>query len=553
MRGQLLFKSGPIDARIIADYGRQRATTAAGVLEGVLRTYADGTNFANNYNDRAVRLGYTPVPYSLTDRVVDVNTNPRYKMWQAGVSAIVDYHLPGNTITSVTALRTWHWYPHNDGDSTSLDAGVDFHQANRQRQFSQELRVASEGKRRIDYVAGLYFLWQDIKAEATNIDGTQAAAWFLAPNTDPAVGAAALNGYAYFSHSEPITHSYAAFAQTIWHVTPQLDLTGGLRYTYETKSGYFDQYATGQSLAGLSVAQQAAAQAIRARYGVANSYEASTDAGRLSGQATIAYKVTPDVLAYLTYSRGHKFGGLNLANINVVGALAANPVIRPETIDNYEGGLKTSWLGGKLIANLAAFWTDDRSFQTTVVDVERNGASFFTNVGAIRSRGIEVDTRVAPTRWLSAYASGTFDDARYVSYPNSPCPIEVTGRTLCDLSGDRLPGVSKWAVSAGGEARAPLGRFSAHDVEVYAGGDYSFRSNFYTMSNLSIYSRIPGYDLINLRVGIRSRDGLFDVQLWGRNVFNTHYDLTRSAANTGAITYTPGDPATYGVTLRTRF
>jgi iron complex outermembrane recepter protein len=37
-----------------------------------------------------------------------------------------------------------------------------------------------------------------------------------------------------------------------------------------------------------------------------------------------------------------------------------------------------------------------------------------------------------------------------------------------------------------------------------------------------------------------------------RNVFDMHCDLTRSAANTGAITYTPGDPATYGVTLRTR-
>ena len=52
---------------------------------------------------------------------------------------------------------------------------------------SQELRVASEGQRRIDYVAGLYFLWQDIQAEATNIYGSQAAAWFLPPATDPVV------------------------------------------------------------------------------------------------------------------------------------------------------------------------------------------------------------------------------------------------------------------------------------------------------------------------------------------------------------------------------
>ncbi|WP_267389862.1 TonB-dependent receptor [Sphingomonas sp. GC_Shp_3] len=553
VRGQLLYKSGPLNVRVIGDAGKQHATTAAAVLEGVIRTYTNGTNFANNYTDRAARLGYTPVPYRLTGRSVDVDANPRYRMWQAGVSVIADYSLPGNTITSVTAARTWHWFPHNDGDGTSLDAGRDFHQSNVQKQISQELRIASEGTRRIDYVGGLYFLYQDIKAHAVNTYGSQAAGWFLAPSTDPVVGAAALNNYGYFSDSEPVTKSYAGFAQAIWHVTPKLDLTGGLRYTYETKDGYFNQYASGQSLAALTPTQQVSAQAIRARFGVANRYTAETSAGRLSGQATLAYKITPDVLAYATYARGNKFGGLNLANINVVGALAANPVIKPETIDSYEGGIKTSWFGGKLTANLAAFWTDDSDFQTTIVDVERNGASFFTNVGAVRSRGFELDSRAVPTRWLSLYASGTYDDARYVSYPNSPCPVEVTGQAVCDLSGARLPGVSKWAISAGGEVHTTAGEVYGRDVEVYAGSDYSYRSNFYTTANLSAYSLIAGYDLVNLRLGLRSSDGVIDLQLWGRNVFDTHYDLTRSAANTGAVTYTPGDPATYGVTIRTRF
>jgi iron complex outermembrane receptor protein len=554
LRGQLLFK--PTDAfklRVIGDYGRQHATTAAAVLEGVVRSYDNGTNFANNYTDRTTRLGYTPVPFSTTERTVDVDANPRYKMNQGGVSAIADLNLPGNSLTSVTAWRYWHWYPHNDGDSTSLDAGRDFHQSNEQQQFSQELRIASEGERRIDYVAGVYYLWQEIKANAVNAYGKRAADWFLAPTVDRVVGAAALKNYSYVSDSSPITNSYAAFTQGIWHITPTLDLTGGLRYTYEEKRGYFNQTASGADLSTLTTAQQAAAQAIRARYGIANSYTARTSAGRVSGQATLAYKVTPDVLTYATYSRGHKFGGLNLANINVVGALAADPVIRPETIDSYEVGLKTSWVNGRLIANIAAFWSDDRDFQSTIVDVERNGASFFTNVGAVRSRGIEVDARASAARWLSLYASGTYDDARYVLYQTSPCPIETTSQVLCDLSGARLPGVSKWAGSAGGEAHGDAGQVAGREVEFYAGGDHSYRSSVYTTANLSAYSRIAGYDLTNFRIGLRTRDGLLDIQAWGRNVFDTHYALTRSAANTGAVTYTPGDPATYGVTLRTRF
>jgi iron complex outermembrane receptor protein len=349
-----------------------------------------------------------------------------------------------------------------------------------------------------------------------------------------------------------VTNSYAAFGQAIWHVTPTIDLTGGLRYTYETKSGYFDQSATGASLAGLTPAQLAAANTIRARYGVANFYTSRTKEGRLSGSATLSWKVTPDALVYATYGRGHKFGGLNLANITTTGPFAADPVIKPETIDSYELGVKTGWFGNKLTANLAAFWTDDSDYQTTVVDVDRNNISYFTNVGKVRTRGFEGDLRANPAPWLSLYASGAYTDAKYVSYRNSPCPIETAGQAICDLSGQRLPGVSKWAASAGGEAHAGLGTVFGRDSELYFGADYSYRSNFYTTANLSRYSLIPNYSLVNARVGLRTLDGLLDVQVWARNIGDTLYYQSLSAGTTGSITGTLGDPQTYGITLRTR-
>ncbi|EZP54176.1 TonB-dependent receptor [Sphingomonas sp. RIT328] len=554
LRGQLLYQpTDRLKLRLIADWGRQSSFTANSILLGAIRTYDNGTLFANNYYDRAARLGYVPVAADAGLRTTDVDANPRYRMNQHGINVTTDLDLGAAMLTSVTAYRAWNWYPHNDGDSTPLDAGADFHQSNEQKQVSQELRVASTGSRRIDYVAGVYYLYQSIRAEAVNRYGSQAAAWFLAPTTNAAVGAAALNGYDVVSHSRPVTDSYAAFAQTIWHITGAVDLTTGLRYTYETKSGYFDQTATGASLAGLTAAQQTAAQTIRSRYGVANFYEASTEAGRLSGQATLSWKVARPVLAYLTYARGNKFGGLNLANITTTGQYAANPVIRPETIDSYEAGIKTSWAGGRLTANAAAFWTDVKDYQTTIVDIERNGVSFFTNAAKVRTRGLEGDLRAAPTRWLSLYASGTYDDARYISYANAPCPIEITGQTLCDLSGRRLPGVSKYAASAGGELRAPVGLTDGHDTDVYLGADYNYRSSSNTSASLSRYSLIPGYALANIRFGIRAPDGRFDIQVWGRNITNSVYYLSIGAANTGAITGTLGDPRTYGVTLRTKW
>ncbi len=553
-RGQLLItpRDSNFKLRIIGDYARQRARTGSSVITDVIRQYDNGTLFANNFTDRAGRLGYTPPAIDPGARIVDADGNPRYKMSQGGVNAIADLDLGRHALTSVTAYRFWDWYPHNDGDNTPLDAGRDFHQSNKQRQFSQELRIASSGDRRIDYVAGLYYFWQGIDAESINAYGRDGGRWFAAPAVDPVVASAALDEFLIRSTSRPVTRSYAAFAQGIWHITPAIDLTGGLRYTYEKKTGWFDQQVSGQSLAGLSPAQQAQALTIRNRFGTDNYFEAVSKAGRLSGQLTLSWKVTPDILLYGTYARGNKFGGLNLSNLTTTGPYAANPVIAPETIDTYEAGVKTSWFNNKLTANLAGFWSDVKDFQTTFVDYDRNNLSFFTNAGKVRTRGFEADFRTNPVSWVSLYGSAAYTDAKYASYPNAPCPIEITGQTSCNLDGRPLPGVSKWALSAGGEVRAPAGQFAGRAGEVYFGGDYSYRSTFNTSSSLSRYSQIPGYALANLRLGIRSDDGLYDIQFWARNLFDKDYYQSLSAANTGLVSGSLGDPRTYGVTLKTR-
>lgn len=554
VRGQLLFT--PTDTfklRLSADYGQQRSSTAASVLTGLLTNYTDGTAYPFGYLQRLSRVGVTPLPIDPGARRVALDGLANYWEEQGGITAIADAVLPGATLTSVSSFRTWNWSPHNDGDGTPATAGVDFHQANQQTQFSQEVRIASSGERRLDYVAGAYFFWQDIKAAALNAYGPDAANWFISPAAaTPQVAAAALNNYVIASRSEPKTVSYAAFAEGVFHATPKLDVTLGLRYTYEKMTGYFRQTASGAGLSGLTAAEQAQALTLRARYGAANSFNAETDKGSVTGRASLSYKWTPDLLTYATYSRGYKAGGLNLSNINTVGSLAVSPVVGPETLDAYELGLKSAWFDRRLTANLALFWTEDRNYQTTQVNLVNNVSSL-TNAGKVRSRGVEVDLQAQPIDDLSLYASATYDDASYRSYKNAPCAIEVHTTGVCDLSGLRLPGPSLWAVSAGGEYRHDAPQIRGAATQAYLGADYSYRSSFYTTAADSIYSRIPAYGLLNLRAGIRARDGAWDLQAWARNVGDTDYFLSLSAANTGAITGTLGDPRTYGVTLKARY
>src|SRR5262249_40656482 len=157
-------------------------------------------------------------------------------------------------------------------------------------------------------------------------------------------------------------------------------------------------------LSGLTPAGQAQAIGLRARYGAANSFSAKTDDGSVTGRASLAYKVTPDVLTYATYSPGYKAGGLNLSNINTLGALAVSAVVGPETIDAYELGLKSAWFDKRLTANFALFWTVDDNYQTTQVNL-LNNVSSLTNAGKARSRGVEADLQAQPIDGLNLYTS----------------------------------------------------------------------------------------------------------------------------------------------------
>jgi iron complex outermembrane receptor protein len=549
-RLQLLFTpSETFQVRVTGDYGQQFSNTSATVLTGLLTNYADdGTAYPNGYLARAARIGFTPLPIDPEARLVSTNTKNNYFEHHGGLSAIADWTLPGHTLTSVTAWRYWNWYPHNDADGTTRSAAIDFHQSNEQDQFSQELRLTSTGDRRLEYVVGAYYFWQDVNAEAVSYYGPAGADWFLAPTAgSAAVRSAALDNYSIVSDSSPVTKSVAAFGQGVLHLTDRLELTGGLRYTWEKISGFFDQRASGADISGLSAADQAAVRTLRARFGVANRFDPSFSDGALTGSVSLAYTVRDDLLAYGSWARGYKAGGINLSNINTAGANAVDPIVGPETLDAWEVGLKSSWFDKRLTANLALYWTVDDNYQTTQVNLINNISSL-TNAGKVRTRGAELDLRAAPAEGLTLYGSVAYNDASYLEYAQAACPIEIRLRTVCDLGGQRLPGVSKWAVSLGGQYAAPL----SQSLEGYVGADYSYRTDFFTSASNSLYSLIAAYGLVNLRAGVRSGDGRWDLQAWVRNADDKLYFLSLGAANTGAVTGTLGDPRTYGVTLRAR-
>ncbi|SFS12526.1 iron complex outermembrane recepter protein [Sphingomonas jatrophae] len=553
IRGQLLWTpTETLTARLIADYTRFDSECCTQVF------YRVGTSLrpaARQYPALAAGIGYRPASTDPYDRLTDIDAPVGSDTNEGGVSAIVEMDLGTATLTSVSAWRFWNWSAQNDRDYTGVPIQLVQGIPSRQDQYSQEVRLASQGERRLGYVAGLYFFRQTIVGRPVSIYGPAAAYWLIGATTGAngtAVTANLLDGYGQDGRTRFASNSYAAFAELNWRVFDRVTLTGGLRYTYEQKRG---DYAT--TVSGGLVTSDPALTAAKLSVLRPQSYSARDRDGSVSGRANIAWQVSDRILAYAGAARGFKSGGINMSGLPLDASnrpVLATAVVAPERNTTWEAGVKTRLLGDRLLLNLAAFHTRVKDFQATIVDSSQTVAlrGYLSNIPEVTVKGVEGDAvaRIAPglsLRASFAYAHGTYSD-----YPRGPCPLERQGSatSACDLTGGRLSGLPRWSETLGVDHAVPLAPLDG-DLVLHA--DAGWRSGYNGEAALSRFTRIGGYSLVNASLGYRSNKG-WEVALFARNLFDRTYiqNVTVQAGNSGLILATPGDPRLIGATLRVR-
>ncbi|MET0366435.1 MAG: TonB-dependent receptor [Sphingobium sp.] len=568
VRGELAYRNTDesFTARLIGDYNDQQHYSGFQVTRGVLpKLRADGsTGTTRDFYDRAAAVGYTPLPIDPSARLTDLDTPFTVNMQTGGASLQLDKSLLGDhKLTSITAWRFWDWDPSLDGDRTGAAVTIQSNLPTKQRQFSQELRIASPSGGRIEYTAGLYYFWQKTTEVPYNTYGKDAAKWLL--------GAAfpdeALANYTNSGRYVGTLKSYSGFVNSTWHVTDKFDLTGGIRYTYEERNGSYSTFPittnatplTDPIFASLTPAQRTAIQNRRDTFSPTTAFEASTSGGRISGTINGLYRITPNVNVYAGYSRGFKSAGINMSQPVQLQNGPAPTTFAPETVDAFEIGLKTDLFANRLTFNLALFRSEDSGYQANqsiLVDTSTGpiARQYLTNAGDVRTQGVEVDIRARPVEGLSLTAGATYDDAKFRNYTGGQCPYlegTVANAGVCDLSGRQLTGVSKFVYNVSANYEFPVGDFAGFDTLGYLGGDYSHRSSFSGALNTDPYARIPAYGLANIYVGLREASGKWDLKFWVRNLFDKLY-FTNASVDT-ATTYTYGvslgDPRFIGGTL----
>ncbi|MGU0676424.1 TonB-dependent receptor [Pseudomonas aeruginosa] len=537
-RGQLLFEPNEdFSLRWIADYNEEDSSNGSMVVYGA----------AERFWQRAALVGASPLR-DPQRRKVNINGRQHVSVHQGGSSLEANWNLAGGyRLTSISAYRYWHFTPANDEQlnvSAINDTGVEVHD----RQFSQEIRLASPTGGAFDYVVGAYAFRQNLGNKTFTSYGPLADLYLLGANLG------ALNDTYSKANGKIETDSFALFAQGTWHLTERLDFTAGLRGTYEEKNAKVERFAP---LGGAAVGGVGAA--------VRNGQLGAYDSGDLSqynfapsALLSLSYQFSDDLLGYASLSHGEKSGGVNLAVGSAPSAGADSLLVGPERANDAELGLKSTLFDRRLLLNANLFWTGIHGYQATTLYQAPGSTQLvqvLANAGSVRSRGLEFEATALPLRGLTLNFNGSSNDVTYLSFKDAPCPAEVSTRpgapSSCDLTGQRVVGASKWIANLNGEYQWRLDdRF-----QPYVSASYAYRSAAEGTLDNSDLSKIDGYALVNLAAGLRSDlgDGQLDTSVWLKNAFDKDYYLSAFASINGSYTASVGQPRTLGVSLRYDF
>lgn len=559
-RAQLLFvPSENTSVTLAVDASSQHPDGYAQVVAGVVQTKRAAYR---QFDAIIADLNYALPSENAFDRKIDHDTPWQSGNELGGASLNLDTKIGPGTLTSTTAWRYWNWDPSNDRDFTGLQALAKSQNPAKHRNWSQEVRYAGEFSTRLSGVVGLFVIDQEVKINGTEESGS--AQWrFSQSTTNPLWQTPGLfEGYGINTKASIQSLSAAAFANIDWEIVDGLHVLPGVRFNYDKKDVVYDRKTYG----GLDTAtyngtkaQKILLQGYKNSVYTNQAYVADANENNLTYNITVAYKANNRINTYATYSTSFKPVGVNVAGLPTINGQPATDlaVIKPEYVKHFEFGVKTTPTS-KSTVNLTFYNTDIKDYQTNVQSPELGvNRGYIANAEKVNVRGAELDANIKASNHFTIYGALAYTEGKYVTFTNAPLPLEETGQVVDgvqvafkDISGERLPGISKWAGSLGAEFNTSA-NFFRQAGKFFIAFDTYYRSEFSSSPSPSAYLNIDGYALLNARAGLRVLSGT-SISLWGRNVLNQDYfeQLLPAGGNAGHYAGVLGDPRTLGITLR---
>jgi iron complex outermembrane receptor protein len=358
--------------------------------------------------------------------------------------------------------------------------------------------------------------------------------------------------------------AYAAFGDVIWHVSDRFDVTTGLRYTRDEKE--FSWYnmprsapafdATIAGLEGLGIVQMLPpeAQAALAAFGnnviftsaVGTPVYASNTWNNWSPRVVASYKFTPDVMGYVSVTRGYKAGGYN--------SVQPGSTFQPEKVTNYEGGIKSLFPDQNLLLNGSVYYYRYDNMQSLALDPNSPATGlpiYVANSSNQEAKGLELEAQWQPIDGFRANFMGAYIDSKYRN-ATAPDGVDLSGQPTGApyFSGALSLSYTVHDV-ANGELEFDLSQAYRGATRCNADSQYQGACN--VSPNFKIGTSQQRTDA---RIDWHAPGDHWGVALYGNNVFNKRYvtgvnNISTSVFGTPFASISP--PRMWGLELRAKF
>ena len=400
-------------------------------------------------------------------------------------------------LISVTSYDRFHLDDYLDQDDTSAPSTYGNNNqigAFNSEQITNEVRLQSSAAKPFRYTIGTYFANVSFNRPFTRGPVFSIANWFATAKQ----------------------RQIAGFAQFDWEIVPKLTLTGGGRVQNEDVAyTYLDRAANNAFYSGNA-------------QDTAGTYKASA-----------RYQFTPDLSLFVTRATGYKGQTYDLTTGFNANRAAAGP-IRPERSRDWEVGARSQLFDRHLTLNVTLFNTDYSNLQAQTIETLADGTSNYrlTNVGGLRTRGVEVESSARLGQDLNVSGAVTYLDAKYTSFDVAQCyPLQTAAQGCTgsparqNLTGMRVSQAPEWKFNVSGDWSPRLSNTLRGVGQV----NWQYQSSVnYAVDDPQTFQR--AFHIVNLGVGVRDADRRWELVAFVNNVFDQQYysSLVNTAGNFGS-------------------
>ena len=530
LRGKLVWTPSPVWSVTLSPYFTR---TLASCCVGADVEVSPGATFGRDDIPRAVVLkDVTPAPGNHFTRL-DVNARGNATNYGSGlrIERAMD---GGGRLTSISSADHYYLYDRQDTDASDFDFSTvapgapaggsgngGYFEINT---ITQELRLSSPSGTRLGYVAGLYF--GQTRSQRYFVRGSNTLGDYNGLPSLPSTNSTAYSRYTSNSRAE----SLAAFGQGSLAINERTALQAGLRISREKISYAFEDLGNDVAYGIPRCSHRSPSLPIQ----TCNRDTAVT------GRIGLETELTPGVTAFAAYSTGYKgmaydltssltvrtplasgpFAGLPAADV-----VAAQQPIAPETVVNYEAGLRAVLADRRLTWNLTVYREVFKGFQAQSRD-SAIGVNMLNSVGQVTAQGVESEFSAKLTPRLGLNGALVYSRAIMDRFEDANCYIAQTAAEGCvngrqSLSGKTLFNAPRWSLQAGAFYETPLGG----DWTLFGSAGVRWQSRVLYSLLQDPDSAEPAYGVADLSMGARNRR--WRVTAFVNNVFDQAFAVTR--------------------------